>query len=77
LRSFEVSGHSFRPEGEIKNFKEEDIQGISQFLKCASISNDSKLIFNEKKAYAIKGVPTEAALRVLVEKIGNYDKSVP
>lgn len=73
FRSFEVSGHSFRPEGEITNFSANELGGVEQFIKCASISNDSKLLYSDKKGYNIKGVPTEAALRVLVEKIGNYD----
>jgi magnesium-transporting ATPase (P-type) len=36
------------------------------------LNNESKLIF-EKKRVIRSGLPTEAALKVLAEKIGRYD----
>ena len=45
------------------------------------LNNESKLIYDfEKKKVNRTGLPTEAALKVLSEKIGKYDpnfKSVP
>ncbi len=39
-----------------------------------SLCNDSKLI-SKNKTIEISGLPTEAALKVLNEKFGKYDKS--
>jgi len=39
-----------------------------------SLCNESKLIV-EKKRIARSGLPTEAALKVLNEKVGKYDPS--
>ena len=50
--------------------------GISKFVDCCIQCNDSKLLIDKHtKQVAPNGLPTEAALKVLAEKIGNYDKS--
>ena len=47
---------------------------IRQFLACVSLCNESKLLW-EKDKVTRTGLPTEAALKVLAEKVGLVDKS--
>lgn len=43
-------------------------------VNCMSLCNESKLLYNaEDEKYTPSGLPTEAALKVLVEKLGQYD----
>ena len=77
-QNFEVEGHSYRPEGKINGIESYIGQKFPQNLKmlteCMSICNESKLFFDEiKQRPTPSGLPTEAALKVLVEKLGNYD----
>lgn len=44
-------------------------------MDCASLCNESKLIRDPKKGVMPSGLPTEAALKVLVEKVGAYDQT--
>lgn len=47
---------------------------MARLVQICSICNDSKVSYNEDNGvYAAIGEPTEAALRVLVEKIGSGD----
>jgi Ca2+-transporting ATPase len=74
--NFPVEGHSFEPKGEIANFTAQHLKEHTRFVNALALCNESKLEYKGGK-YVIVGTPTEAALRVLVEKLGQYSTSVP
>ena len=66
-----VEGHSYAPLGKIEGIKHigaKDV-GLQTFARVAAICNSSKITV-ENGVYKRLGEPTEAALRVLVEKLG-------
>jgi len=71
LRSFEVEGTTYSPEeGAIVGLRSLDASLRAVASVCA-ICNESRVEWREDKgAYVCVGEPTEAALRVLVEKMG-------
>jgi len=76
LGHFEVEGISYKPEGSIKGIEAKiNDENLKEFLNCASICNESKLLVKEDGSVKISGLPTEAALKVLVEKVGIIDKN--
>lgn len=81
VTQFLVEGHSFNPQGSINGFDAFTTPNIPKnvqlFAACMSLCNESKLLMdpNKKDKVSRVGLPTEAALKVLVEKIGKYDKT--
>ncbi|KAF9050639.1 calcium ATPase [Hymenopellis radicata] len=82
-REFSVEGSTFSPEGSVqacdgKGGRDDLLSGpIQRLAEISSICNDSRIAYNaDKNTYANVGEPTEAALKVLVEKIGCLDASV-
>ncbi|KAK1373648.1 ER-type Ca2+-ATPase 1 [Heracleum sosnowskyi] len=74
LRSFNVDGTTYNPfDGEIQNWPlgrmDTNLQTIA---KIAAICNDAGIEHNGSH-YTASGLPTEAALKVLVEKMGLPD----
>ena len=69
LTEHEVSGTSYNPEGEVKGLPSPQPQGVLELAKVCSLCNESVIRYQEGK-YERMGEPTEAALKVLVEKIG-------
>lgn len=75
---FQVSGNDFSVEGEVRcddSFDDglQNIQNLQIFCDCLAVCNESKLITENnkgKRCVKVAGLPTEGALRVLVEKIG-------
>ncbi|KAF8343779.1 calcium-transporting ATPase [Cantharellus anzutake] len=76
--TYDVEGTTYAPAGAIW-----DVQGnvvppallrsapLARLAEISSLCNDATIVYNaEKDAYAAVGEPTEAALKVLVEKIG-------
>jgi len=71
-----VSGVSFEPKGIVEGLTVEEFnefKNIKVFADCCAVNNLST-IFSENDIYSISGTPTEGALRVLVEKLKNFDK---
>jgi len=78
VKNFKVQGHSYDTKGEVEGLSSYAEKGLPANLRtlsqCMTICNDSKLILNkETSQVAPSGLPTEAALRVVVEKMGRYD----
>ena len=69
LTEHEVSGTSYNPEGEVKGLPSPQPQGVLDLAKVCSLCNESVIRYVDGK-YERMGEPTEAALKVLVEKIG-------
>ncbi|KAL4466566.1 hypothetical protein ABPG72_010617 [Tetrahymena utriculariae] len=76
LAAFDVMGHSYSPEGEIVNFQNFNsaqlAKNIKTFATSMVLNNESKLIYDKSRVNR-SGLPTEAAIKVLSEKIGRYD----
>lgn len=73
----EVSGVSYDPTGAISDLEKGDVNKFPNFkLFCQSMSlnNQAKVTLKGGK-FVSSGLPTEAALKVLVEKIGQYDQT--
>eukprot|EP00602_Paraphysomonas_sp_CaronLab_P009955 CAMPEP_0185037872 /NCGR_PEP_ID=MMETSP1103-20130426/32859_1 /TAXON_ID=36769 /ORGANISM="Paraphysomonas bandaiensis, Strain Caron Lab Isolate" /LENGTH=770 /DNA_ID=CAMNT_0027576045 /DNA_START=177 /DNA_END=2486 /DNA_ORIENTATION=+ len=67
-----VSGVSFNPEGKIERFSEENMDSelFRDFASVCSMCNDAEIRYDKSIGYVSIGEPTEAALKVLVEKMG-------
>jgi Ca2+-transporting ATPase len=75
LRSFKVTGHSFDPEGEVLGLEPKHFDEVlKQFALTADLCNSSSLEKKEGGRYKVTGMATEAALRVLIEKLKKADK---
>ncbi|KAL8496808.1 hypothetical protein ACS0TY_020474 [Phlomoides rotata] len=75
VRSFDVQGTSFDPfDGKIQNWQVGKLDSNLQMIaKIAAICNDAdveKAGLDKAGHYVANGMPTEAALKVLVEKMG-------
>ncbi|KZP20856.1 calcium-transporting ATPase [Athelia psychrophila] len=82
-KEYTVEGTTFSPYGSIKSADGKTVtsellsEPIQRLAEISSICNDAKITYNADKAvYANIGEPTEAALKVLVEKIGCRDAAV-
>lgn len=75
INDYEIEGNSYEPFGTVRGL-ENDVMSpsISMISKIATLCNAAKLEIREGKVHHI-GEPTEAALRVLVEKLGNVGNS--
>eukprot|EP01069_Polyplicarium_translucidae_P001383 Polyplicarium_translucidae@DN1646_c0_g1_i1.p1 len=84
IRNYEVAGHSYRPIGAIRCASELDPltkepiaftsignrdESLKALARIMTLCNYSRLVKDEDR-YCREGEPTEAALRVLVEKMG-------
>ncbi|KAH9484051.1 Calcium-transporting ATPase sarcoplasmic/endoplasmic reticulum type [Psilocybe cubensis] len=82
-REYTVEGTTFAPFGSVYNASGKDASAelksdpIQRLAEISSLCNDSKIVYHpEKNTYSNVGEPTEAALRVLAEKIGCRDAEV-
>ncbi|KAJ7285666.1 hypothetical protein C8J57DRAFT_1285498, partial [Mycena rebaudengoi] len=83
-RDYTVEGTTFSPHGSVvtsadgKDASAElKSDAIQRLAEISAVCNDAKIVYNvDKAAYANVGEPTEAALKVLVEKIGCKDAGI-
>ncbi|KAF9586677.1 hypothetical protein BGW38_010171 [Lunasporangiospora selenospora] len=81
LAEFSVQGSSFSPLGDILSADGKTVsslsnasQTLSELAQVCAICNNSSIAYNaETDTYSNVGEPTEAALKVLVEKMGTDD----
>lgn len=75
IQSFEIEEKSYSPEAKILNgFSAESWNMSASFKHIAAVcalNNRSRIIKKDGK-YTLQGEPTEAALKVFAEKLGNY-----
>lgn len=71
IREFEVSGTSYDPKGKIEGLGHisKSDKGLQDIANVCAICNESQILYKDDKFVRV-GEPTEAALRVLVEKLG-------
>ncbi|KAG9038480.1 hypothetical protein FRB95_001337 [Tulasnella sp. JGI-2019a] len=80
---FVVEGTTYSPLGAISDAKgrvlsttELETPSMVRLAEICAVCNDSRIVYNEEKAvFSNIGEPTEAALKVLVEKIGSANLS--
>lgn len=77
VQEYSVEGSSFDPEGKINGFEALIENGrlhsnVLTLCQSMTLCNESKLIVDKGRVQT-SGLPTEAALKVFVEKIGAYD----
>lgn len=72
-----VKGHTYQPKGEVEGLEPDwnTDKALVAFAKVGVVCNESRLSIADSR-FVRTGEPTEAALRVLVEKIGCPDESV-
>ena len=81
LSEYSVAGTSYEPIGEIDSIPSSGgknlaaaLPVLNDLLRVCSLCNESKVIYDEdNNSYHNVGEPTEAALKVLVEKVGTND----
>lgn len=76
-----VEGTTYSPHGSITSTKGKAVNlqsdPLRRLAEISAICNDAKIVYNSDKAsYSNVGEPTEAALKVLVEKIGCPDTEI-
>lgn len=78
LNAYEVEGHTYAPVGKVVNLEPQwdKNKAIHTFCKVAAMCNESRLEVDSDGRYKRAGEPTEAALRVLVEKMGCPDSAI-
>jgi len=76
--TYEVEGHTYAPIGKIKDLSVDWVKddGILAFAKIGALCNASRLGTDGEGKYTRAGEPTEAAIRVLIEKLGCPDISL-
>ncbi|KAF9583894.1 hypothetical protein BGW38_008182 [Lunasporangiospora selenospora] len=78
---YEVQGTSYSPEGDILDARGKTVSALStvshtlsDIAQICAVCNNSSIAYNpETSVYTNVGEPTEAALKVLVEKMGTDD----
>jgi len=78
LRVHHVEGHSYAPVGLVKDLKPnwKTDQGLQTLAKIGAMCNQARLSVDSEGRYTRAGEPTEAALMVLVEKLGCPDAAI-
>ncbi|GJM94414.1 hypothetical protein PR202_ga11055 [Eleusine coracana subsp. coracana] len=70
VRSFKVDGTTYDPrDGKINDWPAMDAN-LETIAKVAAVCNDATVAHSPSHQYVATGMPTEAALKVLVEKMG-------
>jgi magnesium-transporting ATPase (P-type) len=80
IMEFDIEEKSYSPEGKVlsgfNDAKFASTASFKHFAMVCSTNNRSSIVFLEDK-FKLRGEPTEAAMKVLAEKIGRYDVSGP
>ncbi|KAJ7905322.1 hypothetical protein B0H14DRAFT_2659857 [Mycena olivaceomarginata] len=82
-REYTVEGTTFSPYGSVTSADGKEAaaelksDAVQRLAEISAVCNDAKIVYNEDKAaYSNVGEPTEAALKVLVEKLGCRDAEI-
>lgn len=77
---FNVEGTNFSPHGSVSTIEGKQVSGlnklgsaINSLVEICAVCNDSKVAVDASGNYSAIGQPTEAALKVLVEKLHHHD----
>lgn len=75
IKSFEIVEKSYDPQAEIKGMNAQGFNAAVKDIAIVCALNNKAGITYENGKFDRIGEPTEAALRVFVEKLGKYDNS--
>jgi Ca2+-transporting ATPase len=73
MKTYEVEGHTYKPVGNVVGMDSVDWskqKALAHFAKTGALCNESRLLVDDEGRFVRNGEPTEAAIRVLVEKLG-------
>lgn len=83
MAEYAVEGTSFAPSGAISTTSGKVVEGLNTqgsaihaLAEVCALCNDSKISVNDDGVYSAIGQPTEAALKVLVEKLKHHDAAI-
>ncbi|KAK2460569.1 hypothetical protein APHAL10511_007039 [Amanita phalloides] len=83
VQEYVVEGTTYAPDGLVKSAGGHDASAdlrsdpIQRLAEISALCNDAKIVYHpDKQSYSNVGEPTEAALKVLVEKIGCRDQKL-
>jgi len=79
LQSYTVDGHTYTPVGAAHGLERIDWnkqKAIEVLCRTGVLCNESRLLVNDEGRIVRNGEPTEAAIRVLVEKLGVPDAAL-
>ncbi|KAJ7489883.1 hypothetical protein B0H11DRAFT_2010823 [Mycena galericulata] len=82
-REYNVEGTTFSPYGSVTSADGKEASAelksdaVQRLAEISAVCNDAKIVYNaDKAAYTNLGEPTEAALKVLAEKLGCRDAEI-
>jgi len=79
MQTYTVEGHTYAPVGAIKGLDVDwsKDKALHTFCKIGALCNEARIDYDEEDArWTRTGEPTEAAIRVFVEKIGCPDQDI-
>mmetsp|Transcript_54036 Transcript_54036/g.126188 ORF Transcript_54036/g.126188 Transcript_54036/m.126188 type:complete len:1039 (+) Transcript_54036:101-3217(+) len=78
LKAYDVEGHNYMPVGKVANLNIDwgKSDAIKTLAKIGCMCNESRLLVDDEDKFIRNGEPTEAAIRVLVEKLGSPDQAL-
>lgn len=76
--SHDVEGHNYTPVGRVPTLSINwpKAKALQVLAKIGCMCNESRLLVDDEENFVRNGEPTEAAIRVLVEKLGCPDEAV-
>ncbi|RKP39152.1 calcium-transporting ATPase [Dimargaris cristalligena] len=84
VHEFQIEGTSYAPEGDVQSSDGKSLghslpgrsRAIYELAQVCSLCNDAQIAYDHtNETYSNIGEPTEAALKVLVEKLGTHDSA--
>eukprot|EP00928_Gymnodinium_smaydae_P037130 TRINITY_DN25819_c0_g5_i1.p1 TRINITY_DN25819_c0_g5~~TRINITY_DN25819_c0_g5_i1.p1 ORF type:complete len:1039 (+),score=284.02 TRINITY_DN25819_c0_g5_i1:96-3212(+) len=72
MKAYDVDGHNYTPVGVVKDLNVDwnKDKGLAALARVGAMCNESRLLVSDDGKFVRNGEPTEAAIRVLVEKLG-------
>jgi len=78
MKAYDVEGHNYTPVGVVKGLsvKWGESKAIHNLAQISCMCNESRLLVDDEDKIIRNGEPTEAAIRVLAEKLGCPDAKI-
>eukprot|EP00441_Pelagodinium_beii_P040926 CAMPEP_0197627936 /NCGR_PEP_ID=MMETSP1338-20131121/6401_1 /TAXON_ID=43686 ORGANISM="Pelagodinium beii, Strain RCC1491" /NCGR_SAMPLE_ID=MMETSP1338 /ASSEMBLY_ACC=CAM_ASM_000754 /LENGTH=1034 /DNA_ID=CAMNT_0043198787 /DNA_START=59 /DNA_END=3163 /DNA_ORIENTATION=- len=75
MKAYDVEGHNYAPVGAVKGLSIDwaKNKAIINLAQTSCMCNESRLLVDDEEKFIRNGEPTEAAIRVLAEKLGCPD----
>ncbi|CAK9036818.1 Calcium-transporting ATPase 1 [Durusdinium trenchii] len=78
MKAYDVEGHNYTPVGRVPALSIDwtKSKALQVLAKIGCLCNESRLLVDDEEKFVRNGEPTEAAIRVLVEKLGCPDEAL-